>query len=182
MTIDGDGFRAALGCFATGITVVTARSRGRPVGLTVNSFNSVSLDPPLVLFSLGRHTHVYWDLLEAPHFAVNVLAQDQRPLSERFAAPPASGRFKGVAWRDGPFGSPLIGGTAARLECTVAHKYQGGDHVILVGRVLHLEAEPHRRPLLYHQSAYAALAPEPLAPEPPVPEPLVAGLGRRAVS
>ena len=172
MTIDGGGFREALGCFATGVTVVTAQgAKGSPVGLTVNSFNSVSLDPPLILFSLGRQTYVYWDLLDAAYFAVNVLAQEQKALSERFAAPPAAGRFKGVAWRQGPFGSPLIEGSAARLECAVAHKYQGGDHVILVGRVLHLEAEPGRSPLLYHQGAYATLRPEPSA-----------ALNRRAVS
>lgn len=160
MTIDGGAFRSALGSFVTGITVVTALdARERPFGLTVNSFNSVSLDPPLVLFSLGRQTHVFWDLLKAQHFAVNVLASDQQPLSERFAAPVAD-RFAGLAWRSGRWGAPLIKGCVANLECAVEHTYQGGDHVIFVGRVGAIAVDAKREPLAYCRGTYHVLGPE----------------------
>ena len=155
MTFTERAFRDALGRFATGITVVTAVADERPIGMTVNSFSSVSLDPPLILFALGLQTHVYDDLSKAEHFAVNVLAAEQEDLSVMFAGP-VEARFDGVPWRAGPAsGAPLLAGCMAHLECATEHRYPGGDHLILVGRVLSLGIDERAgNPLIYFQSGY----------------------------
>ena len=143
-------FRASLGMFATGVTIVTARTAtGECVGLTANSFNSVSLDPPLVLWSLARSAGSMVAFSAGSHYAINILAADQKDLAERFAAR-GTDRWAGVEFADGVAGSPLLAGAAATFECFNRSRYEEGDHVIFVGEV---ERCSHRRgvsPLLFH--------------------------------
>jgi 3-hydroxy-9,10-secoandrosta-1,3,5(10)-triene-9,17-dione monooxygenase reductase component len=152
--IDPRAFRNALGAFTTGVTVVTTRDGGgRDVGLTVNSFNSVSLDPPLVLWSLARNSASLPAFLAAEHFAVHILAADQEPLSNRFAQRGAD-KFAGLALERGAGGVPLLPGCAARFACRTAFRHEGGDHEIFVGEVLAFEAF-ERAPLVFHKGGYA---------------------------
>ena len=154
---DSRGFRDALGRFATGVTIVTTLDgAGRPVGLTANSFNSVSLDPPMVLWSLARRSLNLRVFLEAGHFAVNVLAADQRALSDRFARP-AGDRFAGVDWEAGTAGVPVLPGTVASFECATDSSIEGGDHVIFLGRVARFR-HADREPLIYHAGRYGTPA------------------------
>ncbi len=143
-------FRAALGQFATGVTIVTARdANGRLLGLTANSFNSVSLSPPLVLWSLTRQSSSMPGLLSAQHYAINVLAADQRLLAERFARKGID-RFEGSPWRPGLTGAPVIEGAVAVFECGHHGQHDAGDHVIFVGKVLHCRRRVGVRPLVFH--------------------------------
>jgi len=128
--------RRAFGCFVTGVTVVTAMDReGRPRGFTANSFTSVSLDPPLVLVCIARTAGSYPLFSTTAHFGINILSEQQRPISSRFASKEAD-KFAQVQWRPGHTGSPLIAGTVAWLDCRTEQKIDAGDHLILVGRVL----------------------------------------------
>jgi flavin reductase (DIM6/NTAB) family NADH-FMN oxidoreductase RutF len=132
---DAHDFRRALGTFATGVTIMTARGRdGEPVGLTVNSFASVSLDPPLVLWSQSLYAQSLQAFQEASHFVVNVLAADQVELSKRFAGA-HDNRFLNVEHIVPEHGAPVIAGCAAHFECRNEARYYGGDHVIFLGRV-----------------------------------------------
>lgn len=154
---DPIAFRMALGRFVTGVTVVTTLdARGAPVGLTANSFNSVSLDPPLVLWSLSRRSANLPVFERASHFAVNVLSVDQKALSDRFARP-MEDRFRDVAWTPGAGGVPVLSGCAAVFECASEQRYEGGDHVIFLGRVERFDHE-NRVPLAYHAGGYATTA------------------------
>ena len=142
-------FRAALGMFATGVTIVTARSStGELVGLTANSFNSVSLDPPLILWSVKRSSNSMPAFEACSSFAVNVLSGEQRLLAERFASK-AVDRFNGVEWRVGAGGSPLLEGAASVFECRVRSRYPEGDHVIYVGEVQHCSRRLGAAPLVF---------------------------------
>jgi flavin reductase (DIM6/NTAB) family NADH-FMN oxidoreductase RutF len=135
--LDAREFRVALGCFATGVTVITARGNdGQRVGLTVNSFSSVSLDPPLVLWNLSIHAPSLPVFREAGHFAVNVLSAGQRDLAEHFARR-ADDKFTGadVGMREGIGGAPVLDGISAVFECRNAERYYGGDHIIFLGEV-----------------------------------------------
>jgi flavin reductase (DIM6/NTAB) family NADH-FMN oxidoreductase RutF len=157
-------FRLALGMFATGVTIVTARTAdGQLVGLTANSFNSVSLEPPLVLWSLARSASSMPAFAAGSHYAINVLAADQKTLAERFAkrssdenterAPVAGSRterWKGVAFTEGVSGAPLIDGAAAHFECFNRSRYDEGDHTIFVGEVEACGHRPNASPLLFH--------------------------------
>jgi len=143
-------FRAALGTFATGVTVVTARTAdGQTIGLTANSFNSVSLDPPLVLWSLSQAAASLAAFSTGSHYAINVLAADQRTLAERFALKGAD-RWQGVAYTQGISGAPLLSGAAATFECFNRSRYEEGDHVIFVGEVERCSARAGASPLLFH--------------------------------
>jgi flavin reductase (DIM6/NTAB) family NADH-FMN oxidoreductase RutF len=152
-------FRAALGLFATGVTIVTALAPdGQAVGLTVNSFNSVSLAPPLVLWSLGLRAGSLPVFTACSHYNIHILGADQRALAERFASRTAD-RFAGVAWRPGLAGVPFIDGCAAVFECRNHRRHEEGDHVIFVGEVLHCSApattattaaKPGTTPLIFH--------------------------------
>ena len=158
-TFDEGSFRQVLARFATGVVVVTGSTTEGPAGLTCQSFSSLSLDPPLVLLSTAR-TSKTWPRIEATgRFAVNVLGDDQRDLSERFAVS-GGDKFAGVAWRPGALGNPLLDGAIAHLECDVHAVHDGGDHVIVIGRVRALEAPglEERAPLVYFRSAYRTLA------------------------
>lgn len=142
----------------TGVTVVTTRGLdGGPLGLTVNSFTSVSLDPALVLVCIGRASASRDALLAAGAFVVNVLSASQSGLAVRFAADPSAGRFDGVAWRPGPGGAPVLSGVAAWLACSLEIAYEAGDHSVLVGRVDAAEAgtEPS---LVFYRGAYGGVA------------------------
>ena len=143
-------FRTALGMFATGVTIVTARAGdGSVIGLTANSFNSVSLDPPLVLWSLARAAASLAAFSNGSHYAINVLAADQKALAERFAAKGAD-RWAGVDFAEGIGGAPLLHGAAATFECFNRSRYEEGDHVIFVGEVERCSWRPGAAPLLFH--------------------------------
>lgn len=147
-------FRAALGTFATGVTIVTTRnSAGEDIGLTANSFNSVSLDPPMVLWSLARKSLSLPAFLESGYFAVHVLAATQEDLSVTFATRGAD-KFAGLAVTRGAGGIPLIPGCSALFQCKTAFNYEGGDHVIFVGEVQDFE-HFDREPLVFHSGRYA---------------------------
>lgn len=153
--------RAALGQFATGVTVITCRDAdGQPVGVTANSFNSVSLDPPLVLWSLALTASSRPAMTRATHFAVNILAAEQRPLAEQFARRLCD-RFAGIGWRPGASGAPLLDGCAATFECFNRARYEEGDHLILIGQVERCARRAGARPLIFHSGGFTtALAPE----------------------
>lgn len=154
---DPRALRQLFGCFATGVTVVTANdAAGRPRGMTANSFTSVSLAPPLVLICVAAGAPIWPVFAAAPSFAVNVLTTAQRELSQRFARP-ADDKFAGVDWRQGRLGVPLIDEAAAHLECRRVREIEAGDHMILLGEVVHFG---HRQalPLIFHRGGYAALA------------------------
>ena len=143
-------FRTALGMFATGVTVVTARAAdGTLVGLTANSFNSVSLSPPLVLWSLGQAASAMAALSQGAHYAINILAADQKALAEQFAGP-RDQRWTGVEFTPGANGAPLLAGAAATFECFNRSRYEEGDHVIFVGEVERCHHDSDASPLLYH--------------------------------
>jgi flavin reductase (DIM6/NTAB) family NADH-FMN oxidoreductase RutF len=147
-------FRTALGMFATGVTIVTARTAdGGVIGLTANSFNSVSLDPPLVLWSLAQAAGSLAVFRAGSHYAINVLAKDQKALAERFATR-GSDRWTGVQFADGIGGAPLLGGAAATFECFNRSRYEEGDHVIFVGEVERCSWRAGASPLLFHGGRY----------------------------
>lgn len=149
-----DEFRSALGQFATGVTIVTARDRnGHLVGLTANSFVSVSLEPPLVLWCLSSNSSALPGFEASTHYAINVLAADQRPLAERFARKGID-RFEGTAWRQGLTGAPIIEGAIAVFECAHHQMVPSGDHVVLIGKVEHVQRRIGARPLVFHGSRF----------------------------
>lgn len=150
-------FRNALGMFATGITVVTARTpAGEPIGLTVNSFNSVSLDPPLIVWSLSNDLPGRALFEACEYYAINVLAEDQIELSQRFASRTGD-RFSGLEFEHGVGGVPLLKGCCARFECRNTVRHAGGDHVVFISEVVGFDRE-ERLPLLYFSGAYRRLA------------------------
>ncbi len=154
---DARTFRDALGCFATGVTIVTAVAPdGTPVGLTANSFTSVSLDPPLLLVCIANNAGSADVLRNATHFGVNVLQIGQQPTSNRFAGK-GEDRFAATPWEVGTVGVPVLTGSLASFECERFSLNDGGDHFILVGRVLKATFEPRRDPLLYFRGKYRRL-------------------------
>jgi flavin reductase (DIM6/NTAB) family NADH-FMN oxidoreductase RutF len=156
--LDAEAFRSALGCFATGITVVTAVGpSGELLGITANSFNSVSLDPPLVLFSLHRAAYSLGAFTDSGHFVVNILGEDQRELSARFAMALVD-KWSGVDYEVWDTGAPILKGCLAAFECRTRANYDGGDHVIFLGEVLRLRCAVDGRPLLYFRGRYRGLA------------------------
>jgi flavin reductase (DIM6/NTAB) family NADH-FMN oxidoreductase RutF len=152
--------RQALSAFSTGVTVVsTVSSTGKPVGLTANSFNVVSLEPPLVLWSLRTSSVSIEAFRSASHFAVNVLSEEQIDLSRRFASP-SEDRFETVTWRFGPNPVPILKGCAATFECRLVSQQFLGDHVLFIGRIEEYRCKA-KRPLIFHHGRYHALG-EPL--------------------
>jgi len=140
MEISSQNFRLVMGQWATGIAVATTGHGGAKVGITINSFTSVSLDPPLVSFCLGRLGLAFPLFEAAKGFAINVLAAPQMPLVQAFAARGQDEvRWQGLELTSGPSGSPLIGGALATLDCMREYLFEAGDHAILVGRVVHLQ-------------------------------------------
>jgi 3-hydroxy-9,10-secoandrosta-1,3,5(10)-triene-9,17-dione monooxygenase reductase component len=161
--IDAAQFRQALGAFATGVTIVTTRDEsGQDVGLTANSFNSVSLNPPLVLWSLSRKARSHPAFARCENFAVHILAADQEALSARFATAGAD-KFEGLRLTRGAGGVPLLDSCAARFVCRTSYRYEGGDHEIFVGEVLEFEHFP-KPPLVYQRGQYAVAVSRPRVP------------------
>ena len=149
--------RDALSCFATGVTVVTCLSgEGQPAGLTVNSFTSVSLDPPLLLVCLAKVAASATVLIEASHFAVNVLQTGQQPASIRFSTRDED-RFGATPWSCGEAGAPILADSLGVFECERFAVYDGGDHHILVGEVIKASFDASLDPLLYFRGRYRRL-------------------------
>ncbi len=159
---DTHSFRHALGHFATGVTIVTTRDEnGEYIGVTANSFNSVSMDPPMVLWSLDKRALSRKTYETAEHFVVNVLAADQVSLSKHFATRGVMDKFRGVSFAEGVGGAPILDGCAAHFQCKKSFTYEGGDHLILVGEVLTFEASG-RSSLVFHKGSYAVSQPHPV--------------------
>jgi flavin reductase (DIM6/NTAB) family NADH-FMN oxidoreductase RutF len=149
--------RDALGCFATGVTVVTCvDDEGQPFGLTVNSFNSVSLEPPLLLVCIAKRARCAPALAKAPHFAVNVLQTGQQPASIRFSTRDED-RFGTTPWSTGETGAPLLMDSLCVFECERHAVYDGGDHDLLLGHVVRASFNPNLDPLLYFRGRYRRL-------------------------
>ncbi|MFC0180042.1 p-hydroxyphenylacetate 3-hydroxylase reductase component [Thorsellia kenyensis] len=157
---DSKSFRRALGNFATGVVVVTAQDEdGNKVGMTVNSFTSVSLEPPLVLWCIDKRAGSLDVFKRAGHFAINILSADQIDISNTFARSKED-RFASIDYKEGIGKSLLISDVSAQFECELHEILEGGDHLILVGKVLNFN-DFGRVPLLYHQGAYASVFPHP---------------------
>jgi flavin reductase (DIM6/NTAB) family NADH-FMN oxidoreductase RutF len=155
--LNPDELRRALGRFVTGVTIVTCRDAdGNAVGLTANSFNALSLDPPLVLWSLRVSSSSIAAFTGATHFAVNVLAADQVELSRLFARP-SSAKFEAGDWTDGQGGAPLLAGCVAVFECRRHSHHPAGDHLLFIGEVERLGGTT-ATPLVYHAGHYRTLS------------------------
>jgi flavin reductase (DIM6/NTAB) family NADH-FMN oxidoreductase RutF len=156
MTIEQDLFRAVLGRFASGVTIVTTQdAEGRDYGMTVSAFSSLSLDPPLVLVCIDHGASLWPVLRHAPHFAINILASSQEALSRRFSSRDGD-RFEGVGYTRGSSGVALLDDTLAAVECTVTTRVEQGDHTILIGTV-EFGVARDLQPLLYYRGGYASL-------------------------
>jgi 3-hydroxy-9,10-secoandrosta-1,3,5(10)-triene-9,17-dione monooxygenase reductase component len=158
--------RNAFGCFPTGVTVITTvGSNGRPAGLTANSFNSVSMDPPLVLFSLARTAESFTAFRTTRYFAVNVLAAGQADLSGLFAST-GTDKFAQISFTSDAHGCARFDGCVAHFECAVTSVYEGGDHLIFVGEVINFDYDSRLTPLLFVAGRYS----EPLPPATSMPQ------------
>ena len=148
--------RNAFGNFATGITVITSiDTKGKPQGITINSFSTVSLDPPLISWCIGREATLFNLFQQAEHFAVNILSIDQKPISELFASSSLD-KFSKHSWSSGIKSLPLLNNCACQFLCSTEHRYPGGDHMILVGRVIQTKNNGSS-PLIYHGGKYKQL-------------------------
>ena len=167
-TVDVSAFRAAMGEFPTGVTVVTVASgHGTLHGTTVNSFSSVSLDPMLVLVCLNEKSCGLGLIEQAGAFAVNVLSAGQQDVSRRFASrnrPAGPAMFDGVPFEPGVTGCPVLAGTTASFDCRLWQSHRAGDHLIMLGEVVALVHRPQLEPLIFHAGQYKALQPGPTPP------------------
>lgn len=162
MSFDLRTFRNTLGLFVTGVTVITTRDQsGCPVGITANSFNSVSLDPPLILWSVGLNALSLDAFSRAEAFAVHILREDQADLSQRFAMS-GQDKFEGLNIDSGLHDVPLLPDCAARLECLPHAQHPAGDHILFIAEVERLISNPEAMPLVYHGGRYAELADKPI--------------------
>lgn len=153
----GARFRETLGRFATGITVVTGMGPDGPVGLTCQSFSSVSLEPPLVLVCLARTSRAWPVIRESGGLCANILAADQRPVSEAMATR-GRDKFAGLDWSPAPVtGSPVIHGVLGHVDCTIEDVHPAGDHDVVIARVRHLAVSATAKPLVYYRGAYRTL-------------------------
>ncbi len=156
MTVDQHAFRAVLGRFATGVTIVTALGpRKRDVGLTVTAFSSVSLDPPLVSFCIDHSASVYNAMSKAKHFVVNILSEGQEALARRFAEV-GPNRFEGIGFERAQNGAALLADVLGYVECSVFARHAAGDHDIIIGEV-EIAMSDEGKPLLYYRGGYAQL-------------------------
>lgn len=164
--LDIRDFRRALSQFPTGVTVITTKDReGNPVGVTASSFNSVSMDPPLILWSIDKGAHSLETFEKAGHFAVNVLTRDQVTTSNGFASR-GEDKFKGVDYSEGVGGCLLLKEYAAQFECKTWAVYEGGDHLILVGEVVDYRYNDASSPLIFARGSYAVSSPHPATAKP----------------
>jgi flavin reductase (DIM6/NTAB) family NADH-FMN oxidoreductase RutF len=162
-----DDFRRGLSHFASGVTVVTTRdAQGRPAGLTASAFTSVSLMPPLILVCVAQNAQSYPALRDSKGFVINILADDQETLSNRFASSKGNSaeKFDGVPHTAGALGFPLLEGAIAHLECSTVHAYPGGDHTIFVGQVEAVQTQDGVEPLLYFRGRYGRVQPPEASP------------------
>jgi len=160
MSLNSREFRDALGHFATGVAVISAfTADGNTMGLTVNSFASVSLDPPLILWSLDKGSDRFAPLIQVEHFAVNILGLGEQEISRRLSRKGQSTLQPGE-FSKGAHGVPLLNDAAAIFECVVHERVEAGDHVIFIARVLACSHNSHETPLLYYRGAYRALGPK----------------------
>jgi flavin reductase (DIM6/NTAB) family NADH-FMN oxidoreductase RutF len=157
MAIDQRHFRDVMGTFATGVTIITTVVDGVAHGITANSFTSVSLDPPLMLFCLGKSSTNFDAFMAADGFAVNILAADQDKLSTHFAMFEGD-RFEGTSWATWRTGAPILDGVVAAADCVLEGRHDAGDHIIIIGRAVRAESLSDSMPLLYHGGKYAGLA------------------------
>lgn len=154
--IDPMALRNALGSFATGITVVTALGKdGQRVGMTANSFNSVSLSPALVLWSIDKASNCFDDFIQAEHYAIHILSANQQSISDQFAKS-GGDKFAGLECTENHAGVPLLPKCSAYFECSIAHQYDGGDHIILVGSVANF-VDSGTEPLIFYRGDYKKL-------------------------
>jgi flavin reductase (DIM6/NTAB) family NADH-FMN oxidoreductase RutF len=149
-------FRRALGHFPTGVCVVTSEVDTALVGMTISSFNSLSLQPPLVLFSIDRKAASLSLLEKADGYGINVLAENQKDLSDRFAKS-GYNKWEGITYANGLFGAPVLPGVAAVLECSAWATHTGGDHVLFIAEVKRFRTSADRRPLVFSKGRYAKL-------------------------
>jgi 3-hydroxy-9,10-secoandrosta-1,3,5(10)-triene-9,17-dione monooxygenase reductase component len=160
--LDSKHLRQVFGRFCTGVTAVcTTDAGGKPIGITVNSFSSVSLDPPLILFCITRDADTLPALQDTRRFSVNILSAAQQELSNRLAKKGGAEKMAGVATHVAVTGAPVLADTLGWLDCEVYAFYEGGDHLIVVGKILAAQAAEPQPPLLYFQSAYRTLAATP---------------------
>lgn len=157
-TFDEARYRSVLGHFATGVTVVAAVSGGEPIGLSVNSFTSASLDPPLVAFCVAKGSSSWPRIREEGVFSVNVLAEHQEELSRVFATRGAD-KFRGVGWWPAPSGSPVLADVLAWIDCSLEAEHDAGDHVLVVGRVQELDVADEGKPLIFYRGGYGRFEP-----------------------
>lgn len=155
VAITSDMMRSTMGCFVTGVVIVTAAGADGPVGMAVNSFVSVSLDPPLVLFCAGKTSATWPHISQAGHFCANVLTVEQEELARRFAA--RGDRYAGVTYARGITGAPVLEGVHAYADCEIVAEHDTGDHMVVIGRVLELHSDPRAAPLLFYRSSYRSL-------------------------
>lgn len=156
MSVSEKEFRKIMGCFATGVAIVTTQHQGKPVGVTINTLTSVSLDPPLVLFCLGRKSATFPAFFESTHFAIHILATDQENVSRTFSRP-LDRPWEKVDYEMSPAGCPLLPRSLGILQCRREQTYEGGDHMIFIGRVEDIYGDSQakkRNPLVYYQGAY----------------------------
>lgn len=155
---DPRDFRNALGKFPTGVTIITTKNEsGELIGMTASSFNTVSLNPPLILWSIDKGARSLPSFGEGHHFAVHVLSEHQQDLSNTFATK-SDDKFAGIDVTFGIAEVPLLPEFSARFQCVCQHEYDGGDHVILVGRVLDYETADCNSPLVFHSGSYAKIS------------------------
>jgi len=154
--VDSHAFRAVLGRFSTGVTVVTTVDRRRrDHGMTVSSFASVSLEPPLVLVCIGHSSSMYTTMHRAEHFTVNILSEGQEALARRFAEP-GSNRFTGIGYGKGKNGDAILDDVLGYIECEIVARHEAGDHDIIIGAV-EVAVANEGKPLLYYRGGYAQL-------------------------
>jgi 3-hydroxy-9,10-secoandrosta-1,3,5(10)-triene-9,17-dione monooxygenase reductase component len=160
VTPDDRRFRDVLGHFATGVTIITAIDDGEPVGIAANAFASLSLDPPLVLFCVAHSSSTWPRIQRAGKFAINILGEHHESLSQLFATKGAD-RFTSTPWRTGVSGSPVLDEAIAYVDCELEAEYPGGDHLIVVGRVVDLDVRDGGRPLLFFKGSYGRIQTDP---------------------
>ncbi|MFN0263699.1 flavin reductase family protein [Tepidamorphus sp. 3E244] len=153
---DPRAFRNCLGQFPTGVCIITAPGEEEPVGMTMSSFNSLSLDPPLVLFSVDKRARGLPQWQQAEAYVIHVLSEGQRELSNRFAKP-GENKWEGVTYQRGPAGAPILSGAVAVFHCSPDTQHEAGDHVLFIARVDHFTMNADRRPLVFCGGRYSEL-------------------------
>ena len=157
MAFDSSELRRVMGCFATGVTIITTRDQGgQPYGLTANAVTSLSLEPPLLLICVDRNAETFPHFFDSKIFVLNILADDQEEVSRRFAKT-GGDKFAGIEYRLGHLDTPILDGTLGHVECRIIETLEGGDHVIHIGQVEHAEARDGR-PLVFYRGRYRQLS------------------------